>query len=192
MNTKEALRLRRKYRTLLKNYNIDNDLRLSHFFGQLDHESNLKVVSENLNYSWEALRRVFAKHFPTDEIAKQYHRQPEKIANRAYANRMQNGDESSGDGWRYRGRGFIQITGKANYLLLSKDTRIDYLSNPDLLLNEADAMISALWFWSKNNLNNFADADDVKGLTRMINGGFNGLQDRVNKTKAYKEIDWNL
>jgi len=88
--------------------------------------------------------------------AQTYERKPEMIANRVYANRMGNGNEQSGDGWKYRGRGFLQITGRENYLLLSKDTRIDFLNNPDLLLEEANAMISALWFWQKNNLNSFA------------------------------------
>ena len=183
-----ALKLSRKYRTLLNRNGINTPLRLAHFFAQLKHESNLKPVSENLNYSWQGLRRIFGRHFPTVEIAKQYHRQPERIANRAYANRMGNGNEASGDGWQFRGRGFIQITGKNNYTDLSRFAKVDYVNNPDLLLTEADSMISALWFWNTNNLNRFADRDDVRGLTRAINGGFNGLAHREKLTIMHKRI----
>lgn len=140
------MRLQDKYKTLLSNYGINTPLRIAHFMAQIHHESNLKPVSENLNYSKSALRRVFGKYFKNDAIASQYARQPEKIANKVYANRMLNGNEASGDGWKYRGRGFIQITGKQNYMLLSKDMRVDYLNNPELLLNEADSMISAYLF----------------------------------------------
>lgn len=179
--------LQRKYRTLLSNNGINTPLRIAHFMAQIHHESNLKPVSENLNYSASALRRVFGKYFKTQAEAEAYARKPEKIANKVYANRMMNGNESSGDGWKYRGRGFIQITGKRNYLLLSKDMRVDYLNNPDLLLNEADAMISAVWYWSKNNLNKYADKDDIKGVTKAINGGYNGLQHRIELLNKYKQ-----
>jgi putative chitinase len=182
------MKLAIKYRTLLNNYYVNTPLRLAHFFAQLEHESNLKPIAENLNYSAKALRRVFKKYFQSNEIAECYARKPERIANRVYANRMMNGNEMSGDGWRYRGRGFIQITGKANYLVLSKDTGIDYLNNPDLLLNEADSMISALWFWNKNNINKYADLDDVKKVTRTINGGYNGLKHRKELLEKYKTI----
>ena len=122
------------------------------------------------------------------EIAKQYARQPDKIANKVYANRMMNGNEASGDGWKYRGRGFIQITGKENYSNLTKDTGIDYLNNPDLLLNEADSMISALWFWNSKRLNSYADNDNIKEITRRINGGYNGLEHRKSLLEKYKAI----
>lgn len=178
--------LHKKYRTVLGRYGINTPLRLAHFFAQIHHESNLKPVSENLNYSWTALMRVFFKYFPTEELAKDYHRQPERIANRVYANRMDNGSEASGEGWKYRGRGFIQITGKANYQALTNDTKIDYLHNPDLLLTEANSMISALWFWKRRNLNHFADKDDIKTITRRINGGYNGLKHRKELLKQYK------
>lgn len=180
------MNLHKKYRTLLKNSGIDTKLRLAHFFAQLEHESNLKPVSENLNYSAVALLSVFSRHFIDISHAKLYARQPKKIANRVYANRMENGSESSGDGWKFRGRGFIQITGKRNYRLLSKDTGIDYLNHPDKLLTEADSMISALWFWNRNNLNRFADKDDVNKLTRAINGGYNGLAHRKKLLRKYK------
>ena len=135
--------LLRKYRTLLAKYGVTTPRRQAMFLAQLDHESGLKPISENFNYSASALLRVFGKYF-TPALAVEYERKPEKIANRVYANRMGNGDECSGDGWKYRGRGFIQTTGKTNYKLLSMHTGIDYVNNPDLLLNEADAMIGAL------------------------------------------------
>lgn len=200
MKAKEIIK---KYPTLLNNYGINTKKRQAMFFAQLDHESGLKPIAENLNYSAEGLLKTFPKYFKPDlkapytkeelkkynEInkakASDYARNPQKIANLVYANRMGNGNEASGDGWKYRGRGFIQITGKNNYLLLSKDTRIDYLNNPDLLLNESDALISALWFWQKNNLNKYADAGDVIGATKVINGGTNGLDDRKKKYNFY-------
>lgn len=181
------MELHKKYKSLLNSYGVNTPLRLAHFFAQIEHESGLKPISENLNYSASGLQRVFKKYFPTIELANAYQRKPEKIANRVYANRMGNGNEASGDGWKFRGRGFIQITGKDNYTVLSKDTRIDYLSNPDLLLTEADSMISALWFWSLRNLNKYADADDIKEVTRRINGGYNGLDHRTELLKKYKK-----
>ena len=177
--------LQTKYRTLLNNYGINTPLRIAHFMTQIHYESNLKPISENLNYSKDALLRVFGKYF-TESQAKEYARNPEKIANRVYANRMMNGNEASGDGWKYRGRGFIQITGKQNYMLLSKDMRVDYLNNPDLLLNEADSMISAVWFWNKNGLNKYADKYDILSITKRINGGYNGLSHRIELLKKYK------
>ena len=179
------MELANKYKTILDNYHINTPLRLAHFFAQIHHESNLKPISENLNYSAKGLLSTFSKYFNAN-TANLNARKPENIANIVYANRM--GNNGVNDGWKYRGRGFIQITGKDNYTMLSKDTRIDYLNNPDLLLNEADAMISALWFWNKNKLNTYADKDDVKGLTKRINGGYNGLDHRtelLNKYKAY-------
>lgn len=181
------MELAKKYKTLLDNNNINTPLRLAHFFAQIHHESNLKPVAENLNYSAQVLRNVFGKYFPTLTEAEAYARKPEKIANKVYANRMGNGDEQSGDGWKYRGRGFIQITGKNNYNTLSDDTGICYVGNPDLLLNEADSMVSALWFWNKNNLNRWADADDVREVTRRINGGYNGLAHRTELLRKYKK-----
>ncbi|TXE18609.1 glycoside hydrolase family 19 protein [Psychroserpens burtonensis] len=180
------MKLASQYKTLLNNYHVNTPLRLAHFFAQLEHESNLKPIQENLNYSVAALLRVFKKYFPTRELAEQYARQPEKIANKVYANRMMNGNECSGDGWKFRGRGFIQITGKFNYLVMTKDTGIDYLNNPELLLNEADSMISAVWFWSKNNLNKYADQDNIKQVTWRINGGYNGLNHRAELLLKYK------
>lgn len=177
-----------KYRTLLAKNGITTPLRKAHFFAQIHHESNLKPVSENLNYSAQGLRKIFRKYFPSYALAKAYARQPERIANKVYANRMGNGAEWTGDGWRYRGRGFIQITGKYNYQKLTEDTGIDYLNNPNLLLTEADSMISALWFWNLRGLNRFADRDDILTITKRINGGTNGIDHRRSLLEHYKKI----
>lgn len=166
----------RNYNTLLNNYGINTPLRRSHFFTQLWHESRLKPVAENLNYSASGLLTTFRKYF--DNVSSiNYARQPQKIANRVYANRMGNGSEASGDGWKYRGRGFIQLTGKNNYILLSKDTRIDFLNNPDLLLQEANSMIAACWFWHYNKINEIADKNDLIGVRKKVNGGIIGLKE---------------
>ncbi len=164
----------------LPKYGIaDSRLRLAHFFAQVLHESGcLRFDMENLNYSAEALVRVFGKYFPSKKEADAYARQPEKIANRVYANRMGNRGEASGDGWKFRGRGLIQLTGRTNYKAFSEwvgDSRI--MDDPDLVSSEY-AVHSAVFFWDRNNLNRFADKDDVVGLTRKINGGDNGLAHR--------------
>jgi putative chitinase len=176
-----------KYKTLLDSYGINTPLRLSHFFAQIEHESNLKPISENLNYGASGLIRVFRKYF-TDLEAINYANQPQRIANRVYANRMGNGNEKSGEGWLYRGRGFIQITGKENYFRLANDTDLDCLKNPDLLLQEANAMLSALWFWKLKGLNKLADKNDIKGITKAINGGFNGLEHRTKLLEKWRNI----
>lgn len=180
------MKLQEKYKTLLENKGINTKLRLAHFMAQIEHESGLKPISENLNYSAEGLGKTFKKYFPTVVLANQYARQPEKIANRVYANRMGNGDEASGEGWKYRGRGFIQVTGKENYFRLANDTDLDCLKNPDLLLEEANAMVSALWFWNLKGLNKFADLDDITTITKRINGGLNGFEHRKELLKKYK------
>lgn len=183
-----ALELSKKYKTLLSKYKVTTPLRLTHFFAQLKHESNLKPISENLNYSAERLLQIFPKYFKSLNEAKKYERKPQAIANKVYANRMGNGNEESGDGWKYRGRGFIQITGKDNYRVLSLDTNINYLDNPDLLLTEADSLISALWYWNKISANSKADKDDIVSITKGINGGLNGIEDRKNNLQYYKTI----
>lgn len=165
---------------LLPKYGIsDSKVRLAHFFSQVLHESgSLKYDMENLNYSAKALRSVFGKYFKTKKQAEAYARQPEKIANRVYANRMGNGTEASGDGWKYRGRGLIQLTGKSNYKAFAKwigDHEI--VNDPDLVASEYAAH-SAVFFWDINNLNKVADKDDVVRLTKRINGGENGLAHR--------------
>ena len=162
----------------------------AHFFGQCAHESgNFKVFSENLNYSDKGLNGIFKKYFPTIASTAGYARKPEKIANKVYANRMGNGPESSGDGWKFRGRGPIQLTGKSNYTQFSQDIgRPDVLTNPDIVATEL-AFESALWFFRKNNL--FAIADKgvsdaiITQITRRVNGGTHGLDDRLKKTKQF-------
>jgi predicted chitinase len=166
----------------------DSTLRLAHFFAQILHESGcLRFDMENLNYSSDALRKVFGKYFTTRQEADAYARQPEKIANRVYANRMGNRGETSGDGWKFRGRGLIQLTGRSNYRAFADwvgDPRV--AEEPDLVSSEY-AVHSAVFFWDKHGLNKLADKDDVVGLTRRINGGENGLAHRrelLNKAKG--------
>jgi len=162
----------------------------AHFFGQCAHESGgFKVFQENLNYSAQGLNGIFKKYFPTPASTTGYVRKPEKIANKVYANRMGNGPESSGDGWKFRGRGPIQLTGKDNYTAFAEDIgRPDVLTNPDIVTTEL-AFESALWFFRKNNL--FAIADKgvtdavITQITKRVNGGTHGLDDRLKKTKQY-------
>lgn len=162
----------------------------AHFFGQCAHESGgFKVFSENLNYSAQGLQGIFKKYFPNAAVAAQYARKPEKIANKVYGNRMGNGPESSGDGWKYRGRGPIQLTGKDNYTAFAKDIgRPDVLTNPDLVVSEL-AFESALWFFRKNGLLAIADKGVtdavITQITKRVNGGTHGLDDRLKKTKQY-------
>lgn len=187
--------LSKKYKTLLNKYYVNTPLRLAHFFAQLEAESRLKPVEENLNYSAKRLQQVFKKYFPTVELANKYGGNKVAIASRVYANRMGNGCEDSREGYLFRGRGFIQLTGRDNYVMLSKDTRINYLLNPDWLLREPDAMIAALWYWSKNNLNKHADADNIDAISDLINigritktyGDSNGFKERLNALNKYKK-----
>lgn len=165
---------------VLPKYGIaESKTRLAHFFAQILHESGcMRFDTENLNYSAAALRRVFGKYFRTDAEANACARNPQKIANRVYANRMGNGDEASGDGWKYRGRGLIQLTGRDNYKAFAAwigDPRV--VDEPDLVATEY-AVHSAVFFWDRNDLNRIADKDDVVALTRRINGGENGLSHR--------------
>ena len=172
---------------LLPAAGIDSKERVNMFLAQCGHESGgFSRFTEGLNYSAKGLRATFPKYFPDDATALKYERQKEKIANRVYANRMGNGPESSGDGWKYRGRGMIMTTGKDNYTEFSKYSGIDAVNNPDLLSSDMSAAIkSAIWFWNKNGLNKFADAKDILGATKKINGGTNGLEDRK---KHYNEL----
>ena len=165
---------------VLPTYGIaDSRLRLAHFFAQVLHESGcMRFDMENLNYSSEGLQKVFGKYFTSKADADACARQPEKIANRVYANRMGNRAESSGDGWRFRGRGLIQLTGRANYKAFAEwvgDERI--MEDPDLVSSEY-AVHSAVFFWDKNGLNRIADKDDVAAVTKKVNGGENGLAHR--------------
>lgn len=149
------------------------------FIGQLAHEcGNFKVLSENLNYRAATLMKLWPKRFPTQEIANAYDRNPKKIANMVYASRMGNRDESSGDGYRFRGRGCIQLTGHANYFHCGKALGVDFVANPDLVATPKYASLSAGWFWSTHNCNAPADALDFAKVTKIINGGLIGLADR--------------
>ena len=169
---------------LLDDYEINTPLRVAHFVAQCAHESgNFVFIKENLNYRAESLTKTWPRLFPTMEIARQYEKQPERIANRAYGNRMGNGDEASGDGWRYCGRGLIQLTGKDNYTFFAGSLGISVEDAADYLATFEGAAQSACWYWEQNNLNRFADANDVKGLTRAINGGYLGLEDRIKHTQ---------
>lgn len=167
--------------TELPKYGVDTPARMAHFIAQIAHESgSFKYKSENLNYSAKALRAVFSKYFYTDEMAERYARKPEDIANVVYANRMGNGNSVSGDGWRYRGRGLIQLTGRENYANCAKFIGMDCESNPHMLAENAAAAVSAAcWFWQSRKLNDLADFDDIKSITRKINGGYHGLDSRV-------------
>lgn len=156
---------------------INTPLRVAHFIAQVFYESgNLRWTQENLNYSATGLLTVFPKYFDA-RLAQMYQHKPQAIASRVYANRMGNGPESSGDGWRYRGRGLIQVTGKDNYRALGRWVNRDLINNPDLVATEY-AAASATWYWTRNGLNTFADQDDLRQVTRRVNGGFNGLEQR--------------
>jgi putative chitinase len=170
-------------------FGINTPLRLAHFLAQCSHESgDFKAVRENLNYSAEGLRKIFGKYFPTDALAVQYARQPEKIANKVYASRMGNGNEASGDGYNYRGRGYIQLTGKENYASFDKVVDEDILAAPDLVATKYPLM-SAAWFFNKNGLWSICDKGDsidvVTMVTKRVNGGTIGLDDRIKKFKQY-------
>jgi putative chitinase len=166
--------------------------RAAHFFAQTAHESGgFKAFSENLNYGAKGLRGIFRKYFPTDAMAKAYERQPKKIANRVYGNRMGNGPESSGEGFAFRGRGALQLTGKFNYQAFSDYIgRPDIMDNPDLVATEL-AFESALWFFDKNKLWSICDQGTgdtaILALTKRINGGTHGLDDRKAKTRKYRQ-----
>ena len=169
---------------LLPDYDINTPLRVAHFIAQCAHESgNFVFIKENLNYRADSLMKTFKRYFPTLELAQQYEKKPEKIANRVYANRMGNSDEASGDGWRYCGRGLIQLTGKDNYTFFAGSLGISVEDASEYLATFEGAAQSACWYWEQNNLNRFADANDVRGLTRAINGGYIGLEDRQKHTE---------
>ena len=176
---------------LLPKYNITTPERIAAFISQCGHESaGWKTFEENLNYSAEALNRIFPKYFiNAGRDAYEYHRQPEKIANIIYANRMGNGDTESGEGYKYRGRGPIQLTGKNNYKYFDNDTNLNTVNNPNTITRyEKIGLLTALWYWQKNDLNSLADNSDVKGITKRINGGYIGLQSRIEEYKRIFEL----
>lgn len=193
-----------RYKTLFNSFNVNTPLRLSHFFAQADHESNLKPQGESLNYSVDGLINGFGRHRISIEDARKYGRTNQRpanqimIANLLYGGewgRRNLGNTQPNDGWNFRGKGIFQITGRNNYTVLSKDTRIDYLSSPDLLLTETDSLIAALWFWNSRHLNKYADVDDGLSISKIINLGSvgvnaspKGLTDRLNKVRKYKAL----
>lgn len=172
---------------LFSDYQINTPRRMAAFIAQCAHESaSFTALVENLNYRWQTLRKLFPKYFPTDELAQEYAGRPNKqeaIANRIYASRMGNGDEQSGDGYRYRGRGLIQLTGKSNYTWFAASLEITPEEATEYLGTFEGAAQSACWFWETNKLNQWADAEDILTLTKRINGGTIGLEDRI---KHYK------
>jgi len=165
---------------------INNPKELAMFLAQCDHEScGFKIFAENFNYSAERLLQVFPKYFDED-LANDYANHPCNIASRVYANRMGNGDEKSMDGWKYKGRGAIQITGKQMYKLCGDGLKLDLIENPDLLLKFDNAINSAVWFWHYKCLTNLMP--DIKGITKRINGGLNGLNERQKLYNQYCKI----
>ncbi len=164
---------------ILPEYEINTPQRVAAFLAQCAHESGGFIfLKENLNYKAASLRRVFPKYFPDDATANAYAMQPEKIANRVYANRMGNGPEESGDGWKYCGRGLIQLTGKTNYTFFAASLDIPVEEASEYLQTFEGAVQSACFFWEQNKLNQWADAGDILTLTKRINGGTIGLEDR--------------
>jgi putative chitinase len=173
-------------------FQINTPLRLAHFLAQCGHESGgFRLTKENLNYSAKGLMGIFKKYFPTEALAKQYERQPAKIANKVYGGRMGNGPESSGEGAKYCGRGYIQLTGKDNYIAFGKSIGVDMTFNPDLVSSQY-SLLSAAWFFSKNGLHKMADegATDavVTKITKRVNGGTIGLADRIKHFKEYYHL----
>jgi putative chitinase len=177
---------------LLPEYEINTPQRIAAFIAQCAHESgNFVFLKENLNYKAPTLRKLFAKYFPTDELANEYANLPNKqeaIANKVYANRMGNGDEASGDGFRYCGRGLIQLTGKDNYTWFAASIGITPDEASEYLQTFEGAAQSACWFWETNNLNQWADKGDILTLTKRINGGTIGLEDRIKHYEHAKHI----
>lgn len=171
-------------------FGADSPLRVCHALSQIFHESgNLRYTEENLNYSVDGLLKTFPKYFKTREEAQKYARHPEMIANRVYGGRMGNGPEASGDGWKYRGRGYIGLTGRSNYLEYTNSEFCigDVVKNPDLVAKAPGNLKTALFFWWKNNCNQFADKDDCVGLTKRINGGMNGYANRAFLLRRFKK-----
>ena len=177
---------------VMENFGVNTPLRLAHFLAQCGHESGgFRLTQENLNYSAKGLMGIFKKYFPTQALADAYARKPEKIANRVYGGRMGNGPEATGEGFKFRGRGYIQLTGKSNYAAFDLAVADDILANPDLVSTK-HALASAAWFWKKNGLNLIADtgstAEVVTKITKRVNGGTIGLPDRIKHFKEYHAL----
>jgi putative chitinase len=175
---------------VMTKFGIDTSIELAHFLSQCGHESGgFKAVKENLNYGAKGLRGIFGKYFPTDEKALLYERKPEKIANLVYGGRMGNGPETSGDGFKYCGRGYIQLTGKSNYTEFDKVVEENIVENPELVATKYP-LLSAAWFFKKNCLGKCTDASDaaVTAVTKCVNGGTIGLPDRLKHFKEYHAL----
>jgi putative chitinase len=177
---------------VMEKFQINTPLRLAHFLAQCGHESGgFRLTKENLNYSAKGLMGIFKKYFPTEALAKQYERKPEKIANKVYGGRMGNGPEASGDGAKFCGRGYIQLTGKDNYTAFGKSINEDMTVNPQAVADKY-ALLSAAWFFNKNGLHKMADggATDavVTSITKRVNGGTIGLADRIKHFKEYHAL----
>jgi len=165
----------------LPDYDINTPQRIAAFLAQCAHESGgFRAIKENLNYKAASLVKVFPKYFKSLDEANKYAKQPEKIANKIYGGRMGNGPESSGDGYRYCGRGLIQLTGKSNYQSFADSVEMSVEDVPEYLATFEGAVQSACWFWEANNLNKYADSGDILNMTKKINGGTIGLEDRIN------------
>jgi putative chitinase len=174
---------------VMQKFAVNTPLRLAHFLAQCGHESGgFKLAQENLNYSAKGLMGIFKKYFSTEALANAYARKPEKIANRVYGGRMGNGAEASGEGYKFRGRGYIQLTGKQNYTAFDASVPESIVDNPDLVATKYP-LASAAWFWSKNGLNTIADqgssTEVVTKATKRVNGGTIGLADRIKHFKEY-------
>jgi putative chitinase len=170
-------------------FDISTPARQASFIGQCGHEcGNFKVLEENLNYRSETLMKLWKSRFPTIEIANEYARNPKKIANKVYSSRMGNRDESSGDGYRFRGRGCIQLTGHANYFHAGNACGEDFVMNPDLVATPKYAAMTAGWFWNTHKLNQYADIRDYTMMTKKINGGTIGLNDRIKHINHALEV----
>ena len=177
---------------VMEKFGISNPTRLAHFLSQVAHESgNFKFVNENLNYSSKGLMAIFKKYFPTEALAMTYQRKADKIANKVYASRMGNGDEASGDGYKFRGRGYIQLTGKDNYKAFSDFIGEDCVANPDLVATKYP-LTSAAFFFHKNKLWDICDKghshDIVTAVTKRVNGGTIGLDDRIKHFEEYNNL----
>ena len=168
-------------------YDINTSNRQACFIGQCSHESNnFRTLEENLHYSAAALMRVWPSRFPDLDVANQYANNPEKIANKVYGGRM--GNTEDGDGWKYHGRGLIQLTGKENYGNCGSGLGVNLLGDPDLLVTPEYAALSAGWFWNKKSLNSLADSGDIETMTKRINGGLIGLNDRISKIAKAEQV----
>lgn len=172
-------------------FGINTPLRVCGYLSQVATETGeLKATEENLNYSIEGLLKTFPKYFKSREIAERYAHKPEKIANLVYANRMGNGNEASGDGWKYKGRGYLGTTGFWNYQRYAQSTYCngDLMSHPEWLAKQPGCQKSAMFFWLDNNLNRFADKEDIRGLSKAVNGGWNGLANRLLYWRRAKKV----